>query len=413
LDVNGELRIGSTAIACSGTNAGAIRYSGGAVQFCNGTAWANIASAGSVAISGLTAASAINTINNTTYLQEWQWNALAGATGLKLSSTSTAAASNAQKLLEIALSGANATAAQTTYGASILNTHTGTTSTNIGLFVGASGDTAAQTIAMARETTAATAGRDLTISAGGAKLAGTNLDGGNLILKPGQSTGNGDSNIYFSVYNKGSPGAGTGEAVNFNVARISGSGLNFAYNTSIEFNTMGSNSTDDLYEMASKPAFQLWSDTGNDLFRIQAAPGGASGSSVTFSDAISINGTGSVAINSTQTTLAAKFVVAPPTAETIGAGATITANACGTVKLITSTAIRTTNTTDTFASSTASYAGCCMDVLNTGSFNITLDANAKFKTAGAADQVLGTDDTLRVCSNGTNWYQVGAISANQ
>jgi hypothetical protein len=54
LDVNGELRIGSTAIACSATNAGAMRYSGGYIQWCNGTAWANIASGTSGAIDDLT-----------------------------------------------------------------------------------------------------------------------------------------------------------------------------------------------------------------------------------------------------------------------------------------------------------------------------------------------------------------------
>jgi hypothetical protein len=46
LDINGELRIGSTGIACSATNAGAARYSGGYIQWCNGTAWANVGGGG-------------------------------------------------------------------------------------------------------------------------------------------------------------------------------------------------------------------------------------------------------------------------------------------------------------------------------------------------------------------------------
>lgn len=47
----------------------------------------------------------------------------------------------------------------------------------------------AQKIWMERELTAATAGRNLTIEAGGAVLLGTNRAGGSLILRPGQPTG--------------------------------------------------------------------------------------------------------------------------------------------------------------------------------------------------------------------------------
>ena len=91
--------------------------------------------------------------------------------------------------------------------------------------------------------------------------------------------------------------------------------------------------------------------------------------------------------------------------------ATSTADACGTVKQITSIGNVTTNT---FTSPTASYAGCCMDIVNVDTADtITLDANAKFKTIGGANQALGPDDTVRVCSNGTNWYQVGAEAGNQ
>jgi hypothetical protein len=70
-------------------------------------------------------------------------NGLSSGTGLNISSTSTAATGNTQKLLNIALSGTNSTSAQTTYGAYISNTHAGTTSTNVGLYVTASGGTTA------------------------------------------------------------------------------------------------------------------------------------------------------------------------------------------------------------------------------------------------------------------------------
>lgn len=74
------------------------------------------------------------------------WNTLAGTAGLLLSSTSTAAASNNQKLVEIALSGANATASQTTYGLVVANTHTGTTPTNYGIFASVTGGTSGAAI---------------------------------------------------------------------------------------------------------------------------------------------------------------------------------------------------------------------------------------------------------------------------
>lgn len=85
-------------------------------------------------------ATATNTINNAALLQEWQWNTLAGS-GLKLSSTSTAAAGGLQKLFEVSLSGVNATSSQTTYGIYSVNTHTGTSSTNYGVFGQATGGT--------------------------------------------------------------------------------------------------------------------------------------------------------------------------------------------------------------------------------------------------------------------------------
>jgi hypothetical protein len=49
-----------------------------------------------------------------------------------------------------------------------------------------------------------------------------------------------------------------------------------------------------------------------------------------------------------------------------------------------------------------------MDVVNIGAENITLDNNANFVSAGAADVVLGAGDTLRVCSTGASgkWYQI-------
>lgn len=104
-------------------------------------AWAAPSGGGGGSLSDLTAATGTNTIDNTSYAQEWQWNSLAGATGLKLSSNSTAATGNAQALFEANLSGANATSTQTTFAARFVNSHTGTSSTNVAGYFEASGGT--------------------------------------------------------------------------------------------------------------------------------------------------------------------------------------------------------------------------------------------------------------------------------
>jgi hypothetical protein len=69
-------------------------------------------------------------------------NSLTSGTLLDVNSVGTGALTN-QKGLNIALSGANGTDAQTTYGAYISNTHAGTTSTNVGLYATATGGTTA------------------------------------------------------------------------------------------------------------------------------------------------------------------------------------------------------------------------------------------------------------------------------
>lgn len=103
-----------------------------------------------------------------------------------------------------------------------------------------------------------------------------------------------------------------------------------------------------------------------------------------------------------------------PTAQTIAAEGTITADACGGVKRITAAGEVTTNTTNTFTAPAAANAGCCMDVINVGSNAITLDTNVLFISAGGANVVLGEGDTVRVCSTGASgkWYQIGATGNN-
>lgn len=58
---------------------------------------------------------------------------------------------------------------------------------------------AAKTVWMERETTSSTAGNTLTVQSGGATSAGSNLNGGDLILSSGTSTGTGTSGIQFKT----------------------------------------------------------------------------------------------------------------------------------------------------------------------------------------------------------------------
>jgi len=88
---------------------------------------------GSSSLSGLTNATTANTINNSAFLQEWQWDSLTSGNGLKLSSSSTGASGNSQSILLIQQTGINADTSQTTFSAIISNTKTGATSKSVAL----------------------------------------------------------------------------------------------------------------------------------------------------------------------------------------------------------------------------------------------------------------------------------------
>jgi hypothetical protein len=94
-----------------------------------------------IPISSLKAAAATNTIDNTTYKQEWKWDALGGTDGLMLSSNSTTAASDLQKVLHVKALGANSNSGQDTWAGYFSNTHSGTSSTNYGVYGIATGGT--------------------------------------------------------------------------------------------------------------------------------------------------------------------------------------------------------------------------------------------------------------------------------
>lgn len=102
-----------------------------------------------------------------------------------------------------------------------------------------------------------------------------------------------------------------------------------------------------------------------------------------------------------------------PAEETIAAAATITADACGSIKLITTDDLGavTTGTTNTFTAPAAANEGCIMLVCNSGGTdNITLDDNALFSAGG--DVALTPEDCTTVASTGAIWYQITALEAN-
>lgn len=107
-------------------------------------------------------------------------------------------------------------------------------------------------------------------------------------------------------------------------------------------------------------------------------------------------------------------------AEAITGGAVITADACGSIKLVTAASPVTTNTINTFTAPADKTVGddgnegCIMYVCNSGSNTITLDENANFTGAGAVDVPLPADDCVQVGSTGAGgvWYQLAPVQAN-
>lgn len=154
------------------------------------------------------------------------------------------------------------------------------------------------------------------------------------------------------------------------------------------------------HDTTRKWSIGMDNSTANDNFSISI--GGTLGTQ----EIIQIDGLSAV------TRFNAGVIFSMPDTQTITAGATINAAACGTMQKITSAGDVTTSTTNTFAAPSVDNTGCCFDVVNTGSANITLDNNAKFASAGGADVVLGASDSLRVCSDGVKWYMIGAKGDN-
>lgn len=132
----------------------------------------------------------------------------------------------------------------------------------------------------------------------------------------------------------------------------------------------------------------------------------------TIGDDLAVTGLATVGETLTVTgiTTVAGGVLGPvPTAEVIVAAATITADACGGVKRISSASAVTTGTTNTFTAPAAGNAGCRMLVVNVNASDaITLDVNANFAAQDGANVVLAAGGTVAVQSDGTVWRQESA-----
>lgn len=132
----------------------------------------------------------------------------------------------------------------------------------------------------------------------------------------------------------------------------------------------------------------------------------------TPSTIMTLDGTGVTIVGAlTATTMGANLGVLVAT-QTIAAAGTVAADACGSIKRISSAGVVTSSTTTTFTAASTSNAMCVMDVCNVGSNNITLDNNTAFKSIGGADIVLTPDDCTRVGQVGGYWTSLGSLVAN-
>lgn len=99
-----------------------------------------------------------------------------------------------------------------------------------------------------------------------------------------------------------------------------------------------------------------------------------------------------------------KIMQPAPAVQALAASFTITADACGGIKLVSATATVTSDTTNTFTAA-ATAGSCQMLVINTGTNEILLDANTEFPLPGSVASLrLASGGSVLVYSNGTTWY---------
>jgi len=101
-----------------------------------------------------------------------------------------------------------------------------------------------------------------------------------------------------------------------------------------------------------------------------------------------------------------KVLTPVPATQTVAASFTITADACGGIKRVTSASDVTSDTTNTFTAPAASNKGCKMFVKNVGVHQVILDFNTLFAggAGGAASLRLDTGGSVIVWSDGAAWH---------
>ena len=97
--------------------------------------WGPCLGSGGVPLSSLSGATMAKTIENEAWHQQWEWDTLAGGSGLTLRSSSSSATGTTQSLFNVLLDGANNSV--TTTAATIGNSRNGSGQTNVGIKVSA------------------------------------------------------------------------------------------------------------------------------------------------------------------------------------------------------------------------------------------------------------------------------------
>jgi hypothetical protein len=185
----GEVQVGSSGASCASANAGAIRYSGGTLYYCdNSSTWESIDSSGTSPTGDY-------------YIATQTATATSGQGLFGGSSTLGGILTGYGSTADVTLQNRSGTAALEILANSTNvympgNVGIGTTGPDALLSLGGS---AAQVIDMVRNPTASTAGNGLTVQAGGAASGGTDLAGGTLNIASGIATGIGSSSINFQT----------------------------------------------------------------------------------------------------------------------------------------------------------------------------------------------------------------------
>lgn len=224
------------------------------------------------------------------------------------------------------------------------------------------------------------------------------------------STGAAGGNI-FVVDSSGNIGGGVTTPVTKFHMRIASSGAtpNPTYVMTLE--SFGSTGLQILTDSTKTQTIAFGDPSDNDVGRIHYDHATDTMSLWTFAlQRLTINSSGNAALGNSSAS--GRWIVSPPTTQTIAAGNTIAADGCGTTKPISAAGAVTTDTTNTFTAPAAANTGCLMQVCNVGTNTITLDRNALFETDGGTDIALAADECVIVNNNGAKWRQSAPKSTN-